>query len=45
MKWIQQYNAAASEDEALKHYLEASHRIVSSGFSKKKQTELGLNLS
>jgi len=45
MKWIQQYNAATSEDEALKHYLEASHRIVSSGFSKKKQNELGLNLS
>lgn len=44
-KWIQQYNAEPSEDDALKHYLEASHRIVSSGFSKKKQKELGLNLN
>lgn len=44
-KWIQQYKAVASEDDALKHYLEASHRIVSLGLSKKKQKELGLNLS
>lgn len=43
MKWIQQYHKAASEDEALKHYLEESHRIVSLGLSKKKQKELGLN--
>lgn len=44
MKWIQQYDAAASEDEALRHYLEESHRIVSLGLSKKRQKELGLNL-
>lgn len=44
MKWIQQYDAAASEDEALRHYLEESHRIVSLGLSKKRKKELGLNL-
>lgn len=42
LKWIQQYAAPLSEDEALKHYLSESHRIVSSGLSKKKQKELGL---
>lgn len=44
LKWIQQYNAETSEDDALKHYLKESHRIVSSGLSKKKQRELGLTL-
>jgi len=44
LKWIQQYSAAASEDEALKYYLEESHRIVALGLSKKRQKELGLNL-
>jgi len=43
MKWIQQYNCAASEDEELRHYLNDSHRIVSLGLSKKRQKELGLN--
>src|SRR5689334_18025332 len=35
LKWIQQYDAPVSEDEALKHYLKESHRIVSLGLSKK----------
>jgi predicted DNA-binding protein (MmcQ/YjbR family) len=43
LKWIQQYNAPKSEDDALKHYLEESHRIVSLGLTRKKQKELGLN--
>lgn len=43
MKWIQQYNAPASEDEELRYYLSESYRIVSLGLSKKKQRELGLN--
>lgn len=43
MKWIQQYNCTASEDEELRHYLNESHRIVSLGLSKKRQKELGLN--
>lgn len=42
MKWIQQFDAPSSEDEALRHYLKESHRIVSFGLSKKKQRELGL---
>jgi len=42
MKWIQQYAAPAAEDEALRHYLQESHRIVTQGLSKKRQQELGL---
>ena len=40
MKWIQQYEDL--EDDQLKDYLKESHRIVSSGLTKKKQRELGL---
>jgi len=43
MKWIQQYNAQASLDEELIYYLDESYRLVSLGFSKKLQKELGLN--
>jgi predicted DNA-binding protein (MmcQ/YjbR family) len=43
MKWIQQYDASASENKELVYYIEESYRIVSSGLSKKKQKELGLN--
>ena len=43
MKWMQQYDAPASEDKELVYYIEESHRIVSLGVSKKKQKELGLN--
>jgi predicted DNA-binding protein (MmcQ/YjbR family) len=42
MKWIQQYQGTAAEDEELIYYLTESHRIVASGLSKKKQKELGL---
>lgn len=42
MTWIQQYDASENADEALKYYLKESHRIVSSGLTKKKQKELGL---
>ncbi len=45
LKWIQQHAASAAEDEALRYYLGESHRIVASGLSKKKQKELGLNVS
>jgi predicted DNA-binding protein (MmcQ/YjbR family) len=44
LKWIQEYDAAASEEEALRYYLEESHRIVSSALSRKRQKELGLKL-
>ena len=43
MKWMQQYDAPASEDKELVYYIEESHRIVPLGLSKKKQKELGLN--
>ncbi|MCL6417706.1 MmcQ/YjbR family DNA-binding protein [Aestuariirhabdus sp. Z084] len=43
MKWIQQYDDAETRDEALRYYLQESHRIVSLGLTKKKQKELGLN--
>ncbi len=43
MKWIQQYDAPASEDDELKYYLLESYRIVSLGLTKKMQKELGLN--
>lgn len=42
--WIQQFDATAAEDEALRYYLQESHRIVSSGLSKKRQKALGLNV-
>ena len=43
LKWIQQYNAPENSDEELKYYLKESHRIVSSGLTKKMQRKLGLN--
>ena len=45
MKWIQQYDTDPETDEALRYYLNESHRIVSLGLTKKKQRELGLNQS
>jgi len=42
MKWIQNYAEPGLDDEALKAYLEHSHRLVADGLSKKKQMELGL---
>jgi len=42
MKWIQHYDEPGLDDEALKAYIEESHRLVASGLSKKKQRELGL---
>lgn len=43
MKWIQQVDTSPAADEPLRYYLEASHRIVSLGLSRRKQRELGLN--
>ncbi len=42
MKWIQQVDTAGSLDEDLKYYLTESYRIVLSGLTKRKRTELGL---
>lgn len=43
MKWIQQFDAPPAHDGELKYYIEASHRLVSLGLTKKLQKELGLN--
>jgi predicted DNA-binding protein (MmcQ/YjbR family) len=43
MKWIQQHDAADTEDDELIYYLKESYRIVSLGLTKKKQKELDLN--
>lgn len=43
MKWIQHYDHPGLNDDELKDYLAASHRIVSLGMTKKKQKQLGLN--
>lgn len=42
MKWIQQYDHSGLSDEDLKHCIYESHRIVTSGFSHRKRSELGL---
>ena len=43
LKWIQQHEPAEQDDDELKHFIEESHRMVSLGLTRKKQTELGLN--
>ena len=45
MKWIQHYAKPGLSDNELRDYLRRSHRIVSRGLSKKKQSELGLTQS
>ncbi len=42
MKWIQHYASPGLDDDSLKAYIKASHRLVADGLSKKKQVELGL---
>jgi predicted DNA-binding protein (MmcQ/YjbR family) len=42
MKWIQRYDDPSLSDDALKHYLAESYRIVASGLSRKKRREIGL---
>lgn len=42
MKWIQHYAEPGLSDDALREHIAASHAIVASGLSKKKQRELGL---
>lgn len=41
MTWIQHYAPPGMSDEALKDYLQQSHRLVADGLTKKKQRELG----
>jgi predicted DNA-binding protein (MmcQ/YjbR family) len=42
MKWIQHFAEPGLSDEELKSHIRQSHRIVSSGLTKKKLRELGL---
>jgi predicted DNA-binding protein (MmcQ/YjbR family) len=45
MKWIQVYDLLGVQDEDIFYYIQESHRIVSSGLTKKKQKKLNLNQS
>lgn len=42
MTWIQYYAGDQMSDDELKGHIEASHAIIASGLSKKKQKELNL---
>ncbi len=42
MKWIQYYRGEQMSEDELLGFIQASHAIVASGLSKKKQKELGL---
>lgn len=42
-KWIQHYDVAGLDDDALKDYIKESHRLVSLKLTRKVQQELGLN--
>lgn len=42
MKWIQQHDIPGLSDDDLRHCIAESHRIVKSGFSHRKRSELGL---
>lgn len=42
MLWIQYYRGDEMSDDEVLGHIEASHRLVASGLSKKRQKELGL---
>jgi predicted DNA-binding protein (MmcQ/YjbR family) len=42
LKWIQHHAEPGLSDEELKSHIRQSHRIVSSGLTKRKRRELGL---
>jgi len=42
LKWMQMYDVTAVTASELKAYISGSHRLVSSGLTKKLQRELGL---
>ncbi|WGW01887.1 MmcQ/YjbR family DNA-binding protein [Vibrio sp. YMD68] len=44
MKWIQQTETSGELDDDLTYYLSESYRIVSMGLSKRKRTELGIEV-
>jgi predicted DNA-binding protein (MmcQ/YjbR family) len=42
MSWIQRYDYSELTHDKLRYYIAESHRIVTSGFSYRKRSELGL---
>ncbi|MDR9827813.1 MmcQ/YjbR family DNA-binding protein [Vibrio sp. FNV 38] len=44
MKWIQQVETSGELDEELEYYLTESYRLVALGLSKRKRTELGIEV-
>jgi predicted DNA-binding protein (MmcQ/YjbR family) len=42
MTWIQRYDYSEISDDQLQYYITESHRIIVSGFSRRKRSELGL---
>ena len=42
LKWIQHYALPGLDDDALRDYLRASHRLAAANLTKKRQRELGL---
>ena len=45
MKWIQHYTQPGPSDDEMREHIVHSYRLVAAGLSKKKQRELGLNLT
>lgn len=42
MSWIQRYDRSELTDDDLRHYITKSYQTVTSGFSNRKRSELGL---
>jgi predicted DNA-binding protein (MmcQ/YjbR family) len=42
LTWIQRYDHSELGDDKILHYITESHRIIASGFSRRKRSELGL---
>lgn len=40
--WIQRYDYSEISDDELRYYIAESYRIIASGFSQRKRSELGL---
>lgn len=43
MTWLQRTDASGMDDEALKDYVRASHRLVAAGLTRRARRELGLD--
>ena len=42
LTWIQRYDRPGLSDDKIQHYITEAHRIIVSGFSRRKRSELGL---